>query len=425
VTSELTNKVDKATKDFRDRAKKIKNKNPTTSQEQNIDPDVWKSGRKVSGRPNYMKKIGKNTINVPLQKICPLGKANELAEDIFSHYEDMERYIPLCSTPNSFRVALTLHSGNPITKHHIQKLTQLGGLPHLTNRDTSKAGKQVKVEKPGTEEVMFMPKTPGVIAGPGGRLIKFVRHNPGNYADEMDQFNRFSYQPPESDYVKTLTYRWMEKLSESLGIPFFIIVVTWFEYRVNDKINHVLFTVPAKIISENYKDLNKDLHKPLELELATQEEFDSFFQLIGILKDAKPEVDTRHPLPDEINRAWSFEKVRSGPNGKKIKRFAKQKGFRCPGDNSFPEGSHCGHKQFSEFPDDEIDFGHIIFQDWADTYTVLKTLSDYPDNLYLTCGDCNSQVGGNFPEKRLRKRIESEKATIGDWLRNWPLLTSD
>ena len=34
-------------------------------------------------------------------------------------------------------------------------------------------------------------------------------------------------------------------------------------------------------------------------------------------------------------------------------------------------------------------------------------------------------VSHNFPEKRLRERIESEKATIGDWLRNWPLLTSD
>ena len=178
MTSELTNKVDKATKDFRDEAKKIEDIKPTTKKAKDLDKKGgWKSGRLVKGRTEYMEKKGKTTINTVLRKICPLDKANEVAEDIFLHYEDMDRFIPLCSTPNSFREAWKLRSDNAITKHDIQKLTKLGGLPHLINRDTSKAGKQGKVEKPGTEEVMFIAQTPGVITGPGKKFTEINGDN--------------------------------------------------------------------------------------------------------------------------------------------------------------------------------------------------------------------------------------------------------
>ena len=84
-----------------------------------------------------------------------------------------------------------------------------------------------------------------------------------------------------------------------------------------------------------------------------------------------------------------------------------------------------------EFGKSEIAFGHIISQDWADSFTFLKkeSIVNHPDNLYLTCRSCNSSLGNRFPDypriqttengtiKTLRDMIEQSQSTIGDWKR--------
>jgi len=36
--------------------------------------------------------------------------------------------------------------------------------------------------------------------------------------------------------------------------------------------------------------------------------------------------------------------------------------------------------------------------------------------MYLTCNQCNSSLGENFPNNELKEEIE-RRGTIGDWLR--------
>jgi hypothetical protein len=59
-----------------------------------------------------------------------------------------------------------------------------------------------------------------------------------------------------------------------------------------------------------------------------------------------------------------------------------------------------------------------VSQEWTRSFTFLLDKKDHPDNLYLTCQQCNSSLSDNFPDIKLRKEIE-ERGTIGDWLRKY------
>lgn|GEM_PF-3051943 len=60
-------------------------------------------------------------------------------------------------------------------------------------------------------------------------------------------------------------------------------------------------------------------------------------------------------------------------------------------------------------------FGHMISQRWAQSFSYLLNSKHHPDNVYLTCNNCNSELGDNFPDAQLRGEIE-KRGTIGDWL---------
>ena len=76
----------------------------------------------------------------------------------------------------------------------------------------------------------------------------------------------------------------------------------------------------------------------------------------------------------------------------------------------------CNHILFRDLKLSDIAFGHIISQNWTSAFTFMLDKVHHPDNLYLTCKNCNSSLSNNFPDPQLRKAIVKE-GTIGDWLR--------
>jgi hypothetical protein len=64
-------------------------------------------------------------------------------------------------------------------------------------------------------------------------------------------------------------------------------------------------------------------------------------------------------------------------------------------------------------------FVNIIPQNWASIFPHILNNIHHPDNLYLTCARCNSQLGDNFPKTELRNMIVTKYGTIGDWIRQF------
>lgn len=184
--------------------------------------------------------VNKSMILSGLQKITPKNSVL-LKDNIIDHFNAINRLIPFCSSPKSFRSAWDLRS-NIISPIDAEIITNEGGqfIPFNEN------------------ERLFKYEQQGVIYDSNRRLIKTVRHSEGNYDDDLDVMGRFTYQPPEN-VSGMLTYRWMEYLSNHLEIPIVILAVMWFEYRMNESINHVFVTVPTKIISKSISNFGNTL----------------------------------------------------------------------------------------------------------------------------------------------------------------------
>ena len=391
----------------------------------------WKiTGRTKNLGPHTQDDINKNNIIKQLKNNPEL-----IIPQLLEHYEEIENLIPFCSTPKSFKESMDKRSKTrSLSKYDVKDIVDLGGQAHLENRDTSKYAKENKVWKdgvkkkiviPGTSELLFTTRgnaATGVVMGKNKNLIKFVRHNPNpdfTYHDEMNEQYVFTYQPPE-DFARALRYRWMEELSKILDLKLVILVVLWFDYEVNDTINQILFVAPAQIIS-NHSDLNQSLYAPLKLEIISQNAFNDFKDNLFSLGQKNNPIKFRKLLSNNDASLWSYENIHSSEIGKKIKTWAQKTGKKCPS---------CS-KKFDEFLKSEIAFGHIISQDWANSFTFLKKelIVNHPDNLYLTCKFCNSSLGNRFPDykiigksengskKTLRDIIDQSKSTIGDWKR--------
>ena len=219
------------------------------------------------------------------------------------------------------------------------------------------------------------------------RLITAVRHSEGNYDDDLDDLGRFAYQPP-ADVTGMLRYRWCQFLSKNLEIPYILIAVMWFEYRINDKMNHVFVISPAKIIEEqkDIKDFGKSIHHPLKLQIINRDEALNSINRIYSLDHSGMELETRAPLSDFLAREWAYEKINNSPKGRQIKKWAQKTNKTCP-------GNRCNHVRFDSLGLSLIAFGHIIPQDYAREFPHLQSQIHHPDNLYLSCSSCNSSLG--------------------------------
>ena len=346
----------------------------------------------AKGKPKPVK-VTKNQIKNALKKICPAGKSKILSKDLLEHFEDLEKLIPFCSSPRSFRTAWDFRS-NILNKFDADTLVNEGAQLIPNNENLR----------------LFQSIQQGNELGINQRLVSFVRHSEGNYDDTLDDQGRFEYQPP-ADATGMLRYRWCQYLSMKLQIPFVGIAVMWFEYRINKKLNLIFVTTPVKIIEfdQDLVDLGKSFSNPLNLKLINRTSVYNTINLIRSLSQTHLEVKTRPELPISLAREYAFDRVNSSQKGRKIKRWAQKRGFVCP-------GTLCNHVKFDQLDLRKIAFGHIVSQEWARSFTFLLDKKDHPDNLYLTCQRCNSSLGDRFPESKLRDVIE-DQGTIGDWLR--------
>ncbi|AYE50687.1 hypothetical protein OEA_13155 [Priestia megaterium NCT-2] len=337
--------------------------------------------------------LTKDNIDNSIKLVANKKKIDQIKNDLLEHYNEVRGYLPLTSSPKSFKTAWDLKSPT-VNFYELSNISNSGGQLIPSN---NKIGRFLKHEEQG------------VLLGPNQRLMLAIRHSKGNYNDDIDDMGRFTYFPPRN--VRGLVrHRWTEFLSKSLGVSLIVLAIVWYEYKVNNELKHVYLICPAKVIElpkiEKIVN-NRKLIKPLRLQLITREEaYKTIEQLIN-LDVIDNEYPIRIPLDSTKVDKWSYNQVKSGPKGKAIKDWAKSAGKKCP-DCDIP---------FNTFLNNKISFGHIIFQDWCRTYGFSDKIKHHPDNLYLSCSRCNSSLNNNFPNKNLLNKIE-ETGTIGDWIRN-------
>jgi|GEM_PF-814262 len=345
---------------------------------------------------------GFKDVNIPSQKnllsslnsVCPSNKPSETKDLLVSHYNELKSYISITSSPQAFKTAWDLKSSK-INSLDLESITSLGGqiIPMNENSRVLRYEQQ------------------GALFGQQKRFILGVRHSEGNYDDELDDLGRFSYQPP-NNVSGMMRYRFLQFLSNQLNIDLILLVIMWFKYDIGDHINHIFLLAPAKVIDykKDIKDFNKSLHHPINLQLIQRTEAFSKVGLLNALNLDNSELESRSELNLQLAREFSYDKLPSPKKGGLIKKWAQQTNKKCP-------GSICGEIAFSELALNQIAFGHIISQKWSLAFPHLQNKKDHPDNLYLTCNRCNSQLLDYFPDNQLRNRI-LKRGTIGDWLRS-------
>ena len=356
--------------------------------------EINEGNRRVPGaRGDEDVVVTNNKVQTALKMICPAGQISLLTKDFSTHFEELQRFIPLCSTVKAFRTAWNLRS-QTLSHFDADVIVNEGGQVIPLNRGSR----------------IFECIQQGMELGPNKRLPFAFRHSEGNYDDNLDEMGNFTYQPPR-DVSGMLRYRWCQMLSREMPVPFIVLVIMWFKYRLNDSLNHLFVTAPAKVTSydEDLQDLDKSLHNPLKLQLISRTDAYSAINLLQALNDARLEIRARRPLPDEVAREFSYDKLATSTKGKKLKTWAQSSGKRCP-------GARCRNKPFNGINPRDIGFGHVISQNWSRAFNFLLDKIDHPDNLYLTCKSCNSSLNQNFPDSGLRTEIEKQ-GTIGDWLR--------
>jgi hypothetical protein len=328
-----------------------------------------------------------------LNLICPKTNFEKYKENFFNHFSELGNYLTFCSSPQAFRSAWNLRS-EKLNNYDALSLINEGAQLIPVNNDSR----------------VFRCEQQGVLYGAKKRLILGVRHSEGNYEDELNDVGQFDYQPP-IDCSGLLRYRWCHYLSEKLNIPYILLVIIWFEYRINDNLNHAFVIAPAKIINSKNQlnNLDKHIQKPLKLQIISRQEAVDSLLVLESRKDSIDDITVRNPLSDTLSREWSYSNINNSEKGRKIKKWAIKNGKKCPGDI-------CNNKPFKEISLSKIAFGHIISQKWSSAFTYLLKTVHHPDNLYLTCSSCNSSLGDKFPPSQLRNKIV-EFGTIGDWIR--------
>ncbi|MGM0411655.1 MAG: hypothetical protein ACQEQF_12950 [Bacillota bacterium] len=358
------------------------------------------SGKRIISSPEDDKEVQVtgSAINNGLSTICP-NKTSDLKKDLIEHFNKIRNYLSLCSSPTSFKTAWQLRS-EKLTPYDADNLVIQGGqlIPHNQRSQILHYGEQ------------------GVILGKNKRLVLSVRHSEGNYDDELNELAEFTYQPPNNN-TGMLRYRWCQYLSNELEISYIVLVVLWFEYSLEEydtedkknNLNHVFMIAPAKIIKykNDIKDLNKSLENPIRLKIITRKEALSTLRNLFSLNSSDTSIKNRPALSEKVFREWEYNKIKSSKKGRKIKKWAQKNGKVCYGD--------CG-REFKDVNLRNITFGHIISQDWENSFSFLGMKVHHPYNLYLTCRKCNSKLGSYFPEQNLRDKIVNN-GTIGDWIR--------
>jgi len=342
-------------------------------------------------------KVNNKRKRVCLTTICSIKDRENVFNDFLEDLAAIRKHLIVTSSPRAFKAAWDIRT-NVLNSVEADLL--------------AREGAQFIPEGSFNNSRIFKTEQQGILLGKQQRSVLGIRHNEGNYEDDLNNFGQFTYFPA-MDLRSMLRFRWIQYISKKMNIPVILLVVMWFKLEgAKSGEDHLFVIAPAKVIEMPPIIVNDtNLEASIKLEIITRKEAEDIISRFYALNDTTTPIEIREHLPELIAREWSYEKIKASLKGRKIKKWAMDNGYTCPSDR-------CGHKSFSALTYSEISFGHIVSQDWAKAFRFLLEKKDHPDNLYLTCKNCNSSLGANFPDKKLVLKI-LENGTIGDWLRNY------
>lgn len=346
-------------------------------------------------------------------QIKPIDFHNSL-KNKFGNYEDFTKkftnhllgqknlIVAFASTPTSFSDAWNMKS-DELMAEDVLSLSKSGG--HFQFN-------QIPYGPDKSGSALYQNSfAKGLVHSKGVGLIKGFRHKTGGIyeADALNEMGVFTYATPNNP-AGMMEYRFAEKFSKILGIPFVYIITQWFKYRTNfeDLNNWLYMTGVAKVISDNNHP-----HDPIKLQLINKDEA---VKLITDLLEAlqtKGDYRVRPPLAEHLRLGWSYTKIKQDEQKrKKIIGYAISNSLRCPGEK-------CNKVFFKDLNRKDIHIGHRISQNWNSQNAGVVDVN-HPYNLYLSCSKCNISLSEKYPSEI--DSIINEMGTIGDWLINDLLL---
>ncbi len=340
-------------------------------------------------------KVSREELIKKFDKLVP-SDIEKFKADYISHIGAMEGYLAYSSTPKSFEKAWKFRKTkiSSISLFEVQELLSSHAqlIPMIKSENLLNSG----------EKGMIKSKE-------NGAFLYGIRHSKGNYDDALDSLGNFSYQPP-FDALGMLRYRWLEYLTVEAKLPIYMFVTMWFKHEVLEATNHVTMLCPVKITK-----MSKEFDAPLNLQLITVNEAIEHTMMIRSMDTLDLTSKIRTGLPEEYVIKFNYENIKSNSKLRNhLINWAISKGKKCPGDK-------CQNVEFKKITNkSKIHLGHIVPQNWGGIFQFLqeKNHIHHPDNLYLSCSECNISLNSSFPGDSLRKNIIDDKfGTIGDYIR--------
>ncbi len=309
----------------------------------------------------------------------------------------MEGYLAYCSSPKSFEKGWKYRK----TKISSLSLFEVQGL-------LASNAQLIPMIK---SENLFNSGEKGMIKSrENGAFLYGVRHSKGNYDDVLDVLGNFSYQPP-FDALGMIRYRWLEHLSIKWNLPLYMFITMWFKHTVLNSTNHVTMICPLKITQ-----LNLDFDSPLNLQIINVNQAIEQTMMMRAMDSLDLDSKIRKSLLDEYVVKYNYESIKSNSKLRNhVINWAINKGKRCP-------GTKCENIEFRKISNkSKLHLGHVIPQNWGGVFQFLQENNHihHPDNLYLSCSECNISLNASFPDNNLRKNIINDDfGTIGDYIRS-------
>lgn len=370
------------------------------------------------------KTFRKEQLKTALNTACPASNTKnhkKQCEAITDLLETIKFDIGLSSSNLAFRRAWNSQS-DELSQSEIDAIANEGGqLIPAQPVHSHRLYKEPKMQESG------LIKFP---TGNGPKLLRAVRHVPGNFEDELSVFGVLQYQT-DRDAAGIFSYRFIEEFSREFQVEFPIQLLTRFKSPVpnkksikehKDRIRYFFVTTFASVsINDNNKWDAKWFTSPLNLKLTSINEIRKSINYISDLSIIPHSgFKIRTPLSSQLENDWNYNKISSNSmkRGIAIRKWAQSVKLSCP-DGSGPK---CVKTLDLEKNYSKIHVGHIISQYWAQAYSFLNQFPNntvnHPDNLYLSCSSCNQSLNKNFPDNNTRAKIENKALTVGDLLRN-------
>ena len=205
----------------------------------------FKEGSRNVGKVNEAKKIElkKESVKDALGTILSKNPSTN-TNDFIDCINSVRTYLPFCSSPKAFKTAWELKTKS-ISINDSEAIVKLGGQFVPENQKS----RIFKTEMQGN---LYHNK----------KFMKAVRHSEGNYNDKLDDLGNFTYEPPEN-VRGMMRYRLSEIITEKFNIPYFVLVIIWFEYEVESDLKQIFIVCPAKVKLEEKINLNSNLQKKI------------------------------------------------------------------------------------------------------------------------------------------------------------------